>query len=273
MRQLPENSEIHYDAKNLVGHLSFPVYNGSMDLLHCQRLLAAYEDAVKDPETRVVILWGGADFFSNGIDLNSIHHGYNPAIQAYKNLKAMNRVVQAILETSNKLVLAALQGPAAAGGVMLALAADLRYARDGIVLNPSYVNMGLSGSEYWSILLPSLVGYGRTQQLIYEATPISCRQAVDWGLLHEALNRDPAAFCQEVTRRAEHLARGNIEARLCAKSVLKAPLISAMKEQVRLELEAMKQCCNHAEFEQSRSGFVMKTGSSPLPLAAMECDD
>ncbi len=267
--------EISYTTKNQVGHLEFFGYNGAMDVEHCVHFLQTYAEAVNDPDTRVIVLWGGIDFFSNGIDLNPIHLRYNPVILAYKNLKALNKVVKKILETKNKLVIAALRGSAAAGGVMLALAADLRYGRKGIVLNPSYVNMGLSGSEYWSILLPSMIGYGLTQKLIYEAIPISCQQAVDLGLIHDQLSMEQNRFSQEITEKAEYFAQFNIEARLAAKEVLNHRLLQGFEEQVKLELQKMKDCCNHVEFQQARTQFVEKGTEPPqlFPGTALEKHD
>ncbi|MBF0286359.1 MAG: enoyl-CoA hydratase/isomerase family protein [SAR324 cluster bacterium] len=266
--------EIVYKTKNQVGHLEFHGYNGAMDLEHCTHFLQTYEEAAETPETRIIVLWGGVDFFSNGIDLNPIHLRYNPVILAYKNLKALNKIVKRVLETKNKLVIAALRGSAAAGGVMLALAADLRYGRKGIVLNPSYVNMGLSGSEYWSILLPSMIGYGHTQKLIYEANPISCRKAVELGMLHDQLDMEQNRFCQQVREKAEYFARFNIEARLAAKEVLNKRLLYSMEDQVKLELQRMKDCCNHAEFQQARTQFVEKGTEPPqlFPGIALEKD-
>ena len=66
-----------------------------------------------------------------------------------------------MLLTADKIVIAALEGNAGAGGVFLALAADQVLMRDGIVLNPHYKNMGnLFGSEYWTYVLPRRVGAG-----------------------------------------------------------------------------------------------------------------
>lgn len=250
--------EITYSTRQQVGHLEFSVHNGAMDLTHCQELLELYTEVREEKNTNVIVLWGGEDFFSNGIDLNSIHLQYNSTILAYKNLKALNKLIEAVLQTTNKLVIAALRGSAAAGGVMLALAADLRYARKNILLNPSYVNMGLSGSEYWSILLPSMVGFGITQKLIYEATPISSSQAAQLGLVQAELSSDQEEFAAEVTRRAEFFSQENIEARLAAKEVLNHRLLKDMEEQVKLELLKMKDSCNHQEFETSRTIFVEK---------------
>lgn len=77
-------------------------------------------------------------------------------------------------------VISALAGDTAAGGVPLALAADLVVARDDIVLNPYYQHMGgLYGSEYWTYLLPRRVGAGMSRQLTTAPfTPVGAQRAV-----------------------------------------------------------------------------------------------
>ncbi|PKH02794.1 hypothetical protein CXF72_09770 [Psychromonas sp. MB-3u-54] len=261
--------EISYQARNNVGHIKFPIHNGAMDLSHCRQLLHTIELAKEDHACKVIILWGGPDFFSNGIDLNAVHLQYNASILAYKNLKALNNIVHAVLTANTKLVISALQGSASAGGVMLAIAADLRYARKNIVLNPSYANLGLCGSEYWSVLLPAIIGYGFTQKLIYEASPVSAAEALRLGLIHQIIDGEPDTFEENITAKAEYLASTNINARLAAKSVLNHHLLAQMETQVKLELEKMKDCCNHPEFESARGRFVEKNGhQQPLFLNA-----
>ena len=74
----------------------------------------------------------------------------------FKRLKKLAERTATTLD--DKLVVAALQGNAGAGGVILALAADQVWARPGVVLNPHYQGMsGLYGSEYWTYLLPKRV--------------------------------------------------------------------------------------------------------------------
>ena len=67
----------------------------------------------------------------------------------------MDDLVHAVLTTTDRLVVSALGGNAAAGGVMLALAADEVWCRAAVVLNPHYRLMGLYGSEYWTYSLPA----------------------------------------------------------------------------------------------------------------------
>jgi Acyl-CoA dehydrogenase, C-terminal domain len=63
--------EIRYDEQDGVGYLSFDFYNGAMSTLQCNRLRNAFLFARRRP-TKVIVLLGGRDFFSNGIHLNVI---------------------------------------------------------------------------------------------------------------------------------------------------------------------------------------------------------
>ena len=107
----------------------------------------------------MIVLMGGEDFFSNGIHLNVIHAANDPGLESWRNLNAIDDLVREIILTDSHLVISALRGDAAAGGVPFALAADLVVARNDVVLNPYYQHMGgLYGSEYWTYLLPRRVG-------------------------------------------------------------------------------------------------------------------
>ena len=106
-----------------------------------------------------------------------------------------------IIETDSHVVVSALGGDAAAGGVPFALAADHVVAREDVVLNPYYRHMGgLYGSEYWTYLLPRRVGAELTARLTGPPfTPVGTRQAVEIGLLDAAfgatLDGLPRAAC------------------------------------------------------------------------------
>jgi putative two-component system hydrogenase maturation factor HypX/HoxX len=180
--------EIFYQEDAGVGYLHFDFYNGAMSTEQCRRLRAAYLHARSRRTTKVIVLMGGRDFFSNGIHLNVIEAADDPAGESWRNLQAMNDVVREIVETESHLVISALTGDAAAGGVPFALAADRVYAREDVVLNPYYGHMGgLYGSEYWTYLLPRRVGAKMTAHLTGPPfTPVGTAEAVEIGLLDAA---------------------------------------------------------------------------------------
>jgi len=183
--------EIRYRESGDVGYLEFSFPGGAMNTGQCRRLLAAYRYAQSRP-VKVIVLGGPRDFFSNGIHLNVIHVADDPAEESWRNINAMNDLVEAILTTTGQLTVTALAGNAAAGGLMLALAADQVWCRDGAVLNPHYKLMGLHGSEYWTYTLPRRVGTQEAARLTNACLPVSPASALRSGLGDRVIAGDAA---------------------------------------------------------------------------------
>jgi putative two-component system protein, hydrogenase maturation factor HypX/HoxX len=200
--------EIVYHERAGVGYLRFEFYNGAMSTEQCARLREAYVHARARSRTRVIVLLGGADYFSNGIHLNVIEAADDPAAESWRNLLAINDLVREIVQTDSHLVISALAGDAAAGGVPLALAGDYVVAREDIVLNPYYQHMGgLYGSEYWTYLLPRRVGHQVATRLTSPPfTPVGARQAAEIGLLDAAFGATLRDFHEQTRGLAERLA-------------------------------------------------------------------
>ncbi|MCC7327660.1 MAG: hydrogenase maturation protein [Burkholderiales bacterium] len=197
---------IEYVEEGAVGYLHFPFHNGAMGTADCEALRAAYVAATRRA-TRVIVLMGGPDFWSNGIHLNLIEAAEHPAEESWRNINAMNDLVREIIMTSRQLTIAAMQGNAGAGGAFLALAADRVWARDAVILNAHYKGMGnLYGSEYWTYLLPRRVGDDAARALTQGRLPMTARAAVAAGLIDAQFGADPEGFRREVERRAQALA-------------------------------------------------------------------
>lgn len=198
--------DIRYEERNGVGYLHFEFYNGAMSTEQCERLREAYRYACSRA-TRVIVLLGGPDFWSNGLHLNLIEAADSPADESWRNINAMDDLTRDIITTGSHWTISALQGNAGAGGVFLALAADRIYARSGVILNPHYKSMGnLYGSEYWTYLLPRRVGTRQAQELTENRLPIGVETAKRLGLIDDHFGADVAAFRRQVEHIAETLA-------------------------------------------------------------------
>lgn len=206
---LPEQrrtwSDIRYAEDGPVGylHLAFP--SGAMGTDQCRRLLDAYRMACTRP-TSVLVIGGERGFFSNGIHLNLIEAADDPAQESWANINAMDDLVEELIEETDRLVVSALGGNAAAGGVSLARAADEVWCRFGVVLNPHYRRMGLYGSEYWTYLLPGRLGAAEAERVTEQALPWTARQARDVGLVDRVFDSTPERFGSDVVRAARELA-------------------------------------------------------------------
>ena len=197
--------EIWYEEEGEVGFLHFDFYNGAMSSAQCERLRDAFHDATQRP-TRLIVLMGGRDFWSNGMHLNVIEAANSPADESWRSINAIGDVALAVLSCESHLTVSALHGNAAAGGVFLALAADEVWAREGVVLNPHYKNMGnLFGSEYWTYVLPRRVGMEAGKRLMQRRFPLLAREAAEIHLIDACLGSE-GSFLADVRARAQCLA-------------------------------------------------------------------
>ncbi len=210
-------TDIRYREEGPAGFLEFSFPGGAMSTDHCRRLLAAYRHACTRP-TSVLVLGGRRDFFSNGIHLNVIEAAADPAEESWANINAMDDLVHAVLTTTDRLVVAALGGNAAAGGVMLALAADEVWCRSAAVLNPHYRLMGLYGSEYWTYTLPGRAGSEVAGQLTARALPITAAAGQRLGLVDRIIDCGPREFAPRTAHLAARLASSPaVQARIAGK--------------------------------------------------------
>jgi putative two-component system hydrogenase maturation factor HypX/HoxX len=264
-------AEIRYEEAGSVGVLHFPFYNGAMSTAQCEELLAAYRAALERP-TRVLMLAGGPEFFSNGIHLNVIEAAASPGDESWRNINAIDDVCRAVLETTDRITVAALQGNAGAGGCFFALACDRVWARAGVILNPHYKNMGnLYGSEYWTYTLPRRVQHGEPRAVMENRLPVGAAQAAELGLVDRVFDAGRDRFMAQAIAQARALAESTgFGPTLAAKQAQRAadearrPL-AAYRE---AELEQMKR--NFYGFDPSyhyaRAHFVNKVPHAWTPL-------
>ena len=265
-------SDIRYRQHGDIGFLSFSFPGGAMSTGHCRRLLAAYRYALTRP-TSLLVLGGARDFFSNGIHLNVIEAAADPAGESWSNLNAMDDLVEAVLRTTDRMVVTALGGNAAAGGVMLALAADEVWCRTGAVLNPHYRRMGLYGSEFWTYTLPRRVGTDTALKLTTEALPVSAASAARIGLVDRLVEAPAHGFTAEIERLAAELAREpDLAQRIAAKAAQRQAdeARQPLAEYRRAELARMRAVFfdPQAPYHALRSAFVRKLPNGEArPLA------
>jgi putative two-component system hydrogenase maturation factor HypX/HoxX len=201
--------DIVYEEQGAVGVLHFPFYNGAMSTTQCHRLLAAYQKALTRP-TKVIVLAGGPDYWSNGIHLNVIEAAPSPADESWANINAIDDLARAVITTTSHVTIAALQGNAGAGGVFLALAADHVWARDEIVLNPHYKGMGnLYGSEYWTYLLPRRAGLEAARRMAEARLPVGTNEALEMGLIDAQFDLNKESFLLKIKCLAEQIAHNS----------------------------------------------------------------
>lgn len=190
--------------------LSRPAVRNAVDGPMADALRAAFEAFEADAGATVAVLTGAGGAFCAGADLTALG---DPA-RAHRVAPdgtgpgPMGPTRMAF----TKPVIAAVEGPAVAGGLELALMADLRVAARGAVFGVFCRRWGVPLIDGGTVRLPRLVGMGRALDLILTGRPVGADEALAMGLVNrvvpdgealaaaQALAREIAAFPQQCLR-------------------------------------------------------------------------
>lgn len=136
----------------------------------------------------ILVLMGGADYFSNGIHLNMIEDATNPSEYAWGNNHAMYELVSSLLYTDDVVTIASLHNNAAAGGLFMGLACDYVVAQENVILNPHFKTLGISGGAYHTYSLAQCVGEQQAQEILDKCLPLSAKKAKTVGMVDEVFD-------------------------------------------------------------------------------------
>lgn len=144
-----------------------------------------------DDDLRVVILTGAGKAFCSGYDLADADD--LPNLGALGMLDQQERAARALsaLRGVRVPVIAAVNGPAAGGGLALSLMADIRLGSPEAVFNAAFVRIGLSAGDLGtSWLLTRLIGPAKTGEICYTGRKVGAEEAAELGLLNTVVSGD-----------------------------------------------------------------------------------
>ena len=195
--QAVEQKELlHYQVENGIAILEMddpPANTYTYEMM--RQLDEAILRARMDENVHVIVLRGaGQKFFSAGASIPMLVKA-DPQFKYYFCLHANETLSR--LEQTPKLVIAALNGHTVGGGLEIALACDIRIARQeaGKIGLPE-VNLGVLPGTGGTQRLSRVIGRARALELMATGRTFSFDEALEWGLIHYLYDRD--SFWDEV---------------------------------------------------------------------------
>lgn len=174
--------------------LDRPERLNAIDARMFQELRDASAMIAADDAVRVVILTGAGRGFCAGLDLDDAARISGMDVVELMRAQAAAADAIAAVKQLPQPVIAAVNGPAAGGGLALALAADLRIASVDARFGVAFVRLGLSGCDVGvSWLLPRIVGMGHAAELMLTGRVIDAERAAAIGLVGEVVAADELA--------------------------------------------------------------------------------
>jgi enoyl-CoA hydratase len=168
--------------------LNRPEKLNAMDVALVSELHAALDDVGSDRTCRAIVLTGSGRGFCAGLDLGGYGtapdgEGRGPVGGGFATQQHIASLIPR-LRSLHQPVIAAVNGPAAGGGLALALGSDVRIAASSARFNVAFVRIGLSGCDVGvSWLLPRLIGASRAWELMLTGRVIESDEADRIGLV------------------------------------------------------------------------------------------
>ena len=203
-------------------------------------------------KSRVLVMTGIGRAFCAGQDLADTSAAFD--LQAVLNEEYVP-MLRAIHDCPVPTI-AAVNGAAAGAGANLALACDVVIASEAASFTQAFTRIGLIPDAGGTWGLPRQIGLARAMGAMLFADKISAVQAVEWGMIYEAV--PDAEFAAHWQARATALAKGPTAAYRHLKTALQATFDSTLEEQLAVEARLQGECGQTADFIEGVAAFLQK---------------
>lgn len=165
-----------------------------------QGIIEAVNRAEQDPDVFAIAVTGAGRGFCAGFDTSALVETTSKGGDG----REVPPLFIEFLEIS-KPVIAAINGPAAGAGFILAMMCDLRFMADTAFLTTSFSARGLIAEHGSSWLLPRIVGPSRALDLLWSSRRVVAEEALRIGFADRVF--PPEQLLDGVALYVEHLAK------------------------------------------------------------------
>jgi enoyl-CoA hydratase/carnithine racemase len=138
------------------------------------------EQAADDPEVRVIVVTGAGRGFTAGADMAVLSGEAPGGDRAEKRDQTFPLSIP-------KPIVAAINGPCAGIGLVLALMCDLRFAAAGAKFTTAFSRRGLVAEHGIAWVLPRLIGHARALEILFSGRVFLAEEAAELGLVNRVL--------------------------------------------------------------------------------------
>jgi|SRR5579863_517484 len=222
-----------------------------------QELVHALLRAQGDRSVHCVVLTGAGRAFCAGGDLEMLRDArQRKAVHEVEDLVKAGKEISLAIATMPKVVIAAVNGPAAGGGMNLALAADIRIASDQARFAESFAQIGLFPDFGGTYFLPRIVGPTRAAELFYTGQMLSADDALRLGIVSRVVPADQLEA--ETKKLAESIASGAGLAQRDVKHRMSSEHRKDLEEALDEEIRLQRHCFESHDFLEGLNAFFEK---------------
>ena len=233
----------------------------------------AMADAAGDADARVIVLTGAGRGFCAGADMSLLQGVESTTDEARaaadRAAMAASPIPDALdlpedfslrytyFPSVPKPIIAAVNGPCAGLGMVMALYADIRFAADEAFFTTAFARRGLIAEHGIDYMLPRLVGLPNALDLLLSARKVSANEAHRIGLVNQVFPL--ASFMDDVRAYAGDLARAvSPRSMRVMKEQLYRTLARRLGEAVEIGNREMVKSFDSEDFKEGVAHFIEK---------------
>jgi enoyl-CoA hydratase/carnithine racemase len=246
-----------YEVTNSVARLTLnrPKAMNSMNLAIVAELDRRLTEVAADNHVRVLVVTGAGIAFCAGADLKEVLAGQKLGAGEADFLDRANRVFGR-LRNFPKPVIAALNGVTMAGGLELAMCADLVVAAESATIADAHANFGVYPGAGGAAVLPRLIPLNMAMYLLLTGKSLSSAAMKACGFVCEV--HPDAGFADAVQKLAEHIARKSPIALRRMKEVARASADKTRDDALLHEQVMLRQHMRSFDFQEGLQAFTEK---------------
>ena len=234
----------------------------SLDMV--EELHALFAEVVGRKDLRVLILTGEGRGFCSGADLKDARlrqefpTSYpDPTVHL---IAIQKKYADLVLEMRHlpQPIVAAVNGPAAGGGMCLALASDVVIAGPKAAFTPSFINIGLSGGEMGTtFFLPQKVGSSRAAEILLTGRTVDAQEAEKIGLVSRVVEENRLLGAAMEIARAM-LAKSPMGLRFTKEALNLSLTAPSLEAAIEFENRNQSMCCSTPDFFKAVEVFMKR---------------
>ena len=250
--------DVAKEGSTAIVTLSGSTSRNAFDSSGIELISSTLNGLMDDPEVRSIVLTGTGRIFCAGADIDSFQNAIenNSIGELVMELTGILHPLLARMRGDSTIIVAAINGAAAGGGLGLALACDARIASYEALLVSAFFRLGLSpdGGSTW--LLPRLVGVQRARTFLFNDETWDATTALEVGAVDEVV--DSGELLSRAKQLAKEWGKWANHSKKSTKQLLDSQSSAFFETQLEFERMLITQSSMSSEFIEGVNAFQEK---------------
>lgn len=244
-----------FEKNGMVGIVKFnrPEAMNALNTETLNELKDCVTNIIKSKDIKVILFTGMGKAFIAGADIKEmINMTPEQAMTFSKNTHELLNMI----EESDKITIAAINGAALGGGCEFTLSCDIRLASEKAKFGQPEINLAVIPGFAGTQRLTRLIGIANVKRLIFTGELINSTKAYEMGIVSEVV--PPEELMDHALKMAQSIAEKSGVILKIAKKAISEGVHMKFKDALELEQRLFGECFATSDLKEGMNAFIEK---------------